>query len=258
MEMPLTLLLKEFPSLPANLDTLAVRLARGKHDTGAELYVHETGRRTAVLALGAQAFEHQDRLVDFLRHEFMHLRDMLHPDFAYAPALTLPGFNPAQQRLARERYRLLWDITIDGRLAAAGHTPSATREQHLAAFSRAFSFWPVSRQNDTFDSLWINPDPRHAQFLAIIADPRGLRQTHGPAPGASCPLCDFPTFHWADPALLTAPILHRITTEFPPWSPADGVCGRCLETYQARPPGSAPSPSAPLHFSLCTPHSALP
>ena len=65
------------------------------------------------------------RLRDYVRHEFTHLSDMLDPAFGYAPTLDLPGLNGAQQRLARERYRLLWDITIDGRLTAAGRTPMA-------------------------------------------------------------------------------------------------------------------------------------
>jgi len=52
---------------------------------------------------------------------------MLDPAFGYSPTLDLPGLNAAEQRLARERFRLLWDIAIDGRLAAAGHMPMATR-----------------------------------------------------------------------------------------------------------------------------------
>ncbi|MFO1514941.1 MAG: hypothetical protein U1F83_18880, partial [Verrucomicrobiota bacterium] len=135
--------------------------------------------------------------------------------------------------LARERYRLLWDITIDGRLTAAGHTPMLPREQHAAAFTRGYSFWPADRQAETFESLWHDPAPRHANFLALIADPRGLRDAHRPAPGASCPLCDFPTFTWADSEALRPEIAARVTAEFPTWAPEQGLCGRCLETYQA-------------------------
>ena len=172
-------------------------------------------------------------LTDFLRHEFMHLNDMLDPAFGYSPTIDLPGLNGAQQRLARERYRLLWDITIDGRLAAAGHTPMVSQAQHATAFARGYSFWPEARQQETFDALWHKARPHHAEFLGLIADPRGWRDAHRPAPGASCPLCDFPTFTWADTETLPSAIIARIKLEFSNWSPEQGLCGRCLETYEA-------------------------
>jgi hypothetical protein len=233
LEKLITDLLKEFPLLPEKLSVLAVRKTRNKNDDGAELYVNETGQRSAILALRPESFERDAALRDYVRHEFTHLSDMLDPAFGYAPTLDLPGLNGAQQRLARERYRLLWDITIDGRLAAANHTPMAAREQHAAAFARGYSFWPTDRQAEAFESLWHSAAPRHADFLALIADPRGLREAHRPAPGGSCPLCDFPTFTWADADALRPEILARVRAEFSAWSPEQGLCGRCLETYQA-------------------------
>lgn len=233
LEKHITDLLAEFPLLPAKLHMLAVRKTRNKNDDGAELYVNETGQRSAILALRPESFARDAALRDYVRHEFTHLSDMLDPAFGYAPVLDLPGLNGAQQRLARERYRLLWDITIDGRLTTAGHMPMAAREQHAAAFARGYSFWPTDRQAETFESLWRIVAPRHADFLALIADPRGLREAHRPAPGGSCPLCDFPTFTWADAGALRPEILARVTAEFSAWSAEQGLCGRCLETYQA-------------------------
>lgn len=234
LEKLLTDLLKEFPLLSEKLSVLAVRKTRGKKDDeGAELYVNEAGQCSAILALRPEAFERDVALRDYVRHEFTHLSDMLNPAFGYAPTLDLPGLNGAQQRLARERYRLLWDITIDGRLVAAGHMPIAGHEQHASAFARGYSFWPAERQAETFDSLWQNAAPCHAEFLALIADPRGLREAHRPAPGGSCPLCDFPTFAWADAGALLPGITARVVAEFPAWTPGQGLCGRCLETYQA-------------------------
>lgn len=233
LEKLITDLLKEFPLLPEKLSVLAVRKTRNKNDDGAELYVNDTGQRSAILALRPESFARDAALRDYVRHEFTHLSDMLDPAFGYAPTLDLPGLNGAQQRLARERYRLLWDITIDGRLAATGHTPMQPREQHAAAFTRGYSFWPADRQAETFESLWHNAAPRHADFLALIADPRGLREAHRPALGGACPLCDFPTFTWADSESLRPEIAARVVAEFPAWSPEQGLCGRCLETYQA-------------------------
>lgn len=233
LELPLTAVLKEFPLVREQLGALAVRKTTGKNDEGAELYVNEAKQRTGLLALRLERLTHDAALRDYLRHEFTHLHDMLNPAFGYSPVLDLPGLNAAQKRLARERYRLLWDITIDGRLVAVCHTPMATREQHAAALGRGYSFWPEQRQAETFASLWQNVSPCHAEFLALIADPRGLRDAHRPAPGASCPLCDFPTFHWADAGVLPSGMVSRITAEFPAWSPAHGLCNRCAESYEA-------------------------
>jgi hypothetical protein len=232
LEEVLTGLVKEFPLLTRMLSVLVVRKTRGKNDDGAELYVNEARQRSAIVALPPDFFERDVTLRNYLRHEFTHLSDMLRPDFGYLPTLDLPGLNSAQQRLARERYRLIWDITIDGRLSAAGHVPMATCEQHRAAFFRGYSFWPEARRTDTFDALWQNGSPAHAQFLALIADPRGLRESHGPAPGASCPLCGFPTFAWVSDGAVTTEIARTIAAQFPDWTTEQSLCTRCLETYE--------------------------
>jgi hypothetical protein len=210
-----------------------VRQTRGKIDEGAELYVNESGQRSAVLALRPDFFAGDGAVLDYLRHEFMHLSDMVDPAFGYSPSFNLPGLNGAQQRLARERYRLLWDITIDGRLADKGHSPMHPKEQHAEAFAKGYSFWPSDKRETVFQSLWQSVKPAHSEFLALIADPRGLRDSQGPAPGASCPLCDFPTFAWASADGLTAHISNRIRSEFPDWQPEHGLCARCLESYEA-------------------------
>jgi len=233
LEKLITDLLKEFPLLPEKLSVLAVRKTRNKNDDGAELYVNETGQRSAILALRPESFERDAALRDYVRHEFTHLSDMLDPAFGYAPTLELPGLNGAQQRLARERYRLLWDITIDGRLTAARHAPMQTRAQHAAAFACGYSFWPEQKQAEMFDFLWCNQAPRHEDFLALIADPRGLRDAHRPAPGASCPLCGFSTFEWGSAERFDNEVVNAILHEFPRWTLAEGACGRCAEIYGA-------------------------
>lgn len=233
LEDALTAVLQAFPVVRQQLTALAVRKATGKNDEGAELYVNAQGQRTGMLALRLERLVNEAALREYLRHEFTHLHDMLDPAFGYTPDLDLPGLNQAQRRLARERYRLLWDITIDGRLTAAGHTPMQTREQHAAAFATGYTFWDEAKRASTFSGLWQNAAPTHALFLGLIADPRGLREAHRPVPGASCPLCGFPTFAWADASSLPQGILARIGVEFAGWAPEQGLCGRCLETYES-------------------------
>jgi hypothetical protein len=232
LEQPLAEAMTAFPRLRSRLDALAVRGSRRPAEEGAELYVNEAGQRTGLLTLRPERLARDPALAAFLRHEFAHLDDMLNPDFGYSPQLDLPGLNAAQQRLARERYRLLWDITIDGRLAASGVPPMRSRAQHAQAFAGSYPFWPADQQSTVFDSLWSNASPRHAELLTLIADPRGLRDARRPAPGAACPLCAFSTFDWAEVGSLSPGLVSRIAAEFPSWSPEQGLCDHCRESYE--------------------------
>lgn len=225
-------LLKEFPLLAPSLDVLAWRKARTKNDEGAELYVGTETGRNAVVALRVERFENDALLARFLRHEFMHLNDMVDPAFVYSSELRLHGPVPTPQRVVRERYRLLWDITIDGRLRRAGREIQTGRESYETLFGNAYSFWPDTKRREVFDELWMDATPRHARLLEMASDPRGLTHAQGPIPGGSCPLCGFPTFEWADASALTAQPLNSLRAQFPDWMPEQGACKRCLEIYQ--------------------------
>lgn len=229
----------EFPLLRRALDALVFRGARIQRDEGAELYVSTENGRAGVVALRAERFDRRDELATFLRHEFAHLHDMLDPTFGYSPELHLPGKNAAQQRLVRERYRLLWDISIAGRLAALSRAALSGRNEHREALGRAFCFWPEAKRNEVFDALWVNSHPRHPDLLAMASDPRGLDSAHEPGPGAACPLCGFATFAWADTRGLLAPTITAIRAAFPQWMPDQGACRRCEGIYRivgTRPP----------------------
>ena len=224
-------LLDEYPLIVPALSTLAFRKARTKKDEAAELYVSAENGRSAVVAMRPERFERDDAVCHFLRHEFMHLSDMVDPAFGYSPALNLPALNPTQQRITRERYRLLWDITIDGRLFRAGRSINK-REHHHAIFHRAFSFWPESRRVQVFESHWDDAAPRHENLLALAADPRDLSHVSAPLPGSLCPLCQFPTFDWSGVSAMNPETLTKLRGQFPQWAPEQGVCARCVEIYE--------------------------
>lgn len=224
-------LLKEYPLLPHALTTLAFRKVRMKKDEAAELYVSAENGRSAVVGMRPERFERDEAVAAFLRHEFMHLNDMVDPAFGYSPVLNLPGLNPTQQRITRERYRVLWDITIDGRLFRAGRSASQ-HDHHLAIFNRAFSFWCEARRAQVFEAHWNDAAPRHQNLLALAADPRDLSHSEAPLPGSLCPLCQFPTFDWAAENILTSELRDRLQQRFPHWSADQGVCKRCVEVYE--------------------------
>lgn len=224
-------LVNEYPSLPGALNVLAFRQARTKNEEGAELYVTADGTRNAMTALRLERFERDDRIQRLLRHEFMHLHDMVDPGFNYSPQLHLPTRNQTQQRITRDRYRLLWDVTIDGRLTRRGHETMNRLEQHEALFDRAFSFWPEEKRRQVFAAHWNDQSPRHENIMALAADPRDLSHAQEPLPGGACPLCGFSTFEWAELANLEAAARAGIEREFPAWSPRHGACCRCAEIY---------------------------
>ena len=227
--------LDEYPLLVQGVNVLAFRQARSQGDEGAELFVNQEspgGARSAVVAIRIQQFERDAAVTNFLRHEYMHLSDMVDPAFGYSPFLQTRSPGPAQQRIARERYRLLWDISIDGRLTRADRAAVGMSEQHRAVFDRAYSFWPEDRRQKTFDSLWNDPAPRHEALLSLASDPRELSHARRPLPGAACPLCGFPTFFWADLGTLKQDTLFTLQQHFPQWLPVEGACARCVEVFQ--------------------------
>ncbi|HWQ90842.1 MAG TPA: hypothetical protein VN673_04165 [Clostridia bacterium] len=232
LEQRLLTLVREFPLLPQTLSLLGIRKARAAKEEAAELYVQDSGAATGILALRPERFLPDSRLEVFLRHELTHLHDMLDPAFGYSRQIGAAGVNPAQQRLAFERYRLLWDITIDARLADRGLTPAVGRPQHAAAFAGAYSFLPEEKRDELFDRLWQPQPPRHAWLAELACDPRGLRAVSQAVPGAACPLCSFPTFDWVLPGQVSPALTSRIQREFPAWTPDHGLCGRCLHIYQ--------------------------
>ena len=233
MEDLLTRPLTFFPLLPARLGILAFRKSRLKNDEGAELYVNAAGERSGVVCLRPERFRPGVELDAFLGHELTHLQDMVNPAFGYHTELAGIGSTPSQQRAARERYRLLWDVSIDGRLCRAGRRTVATRDARWVEFTRGFQLWPEARQAEVFNRLWTDSNPKHAELESWIAEHARLRFAAGPNAGAPCPLCGFPTFAWASVESLRAEVLDAVRREFPQWSAEQGLCRRCAEVYRA-------------------------
>jgi hypothetical protein len=224
---------RDFPLLDSALASFAFRKARARTDEGAELFVNTERERNAVAAMRAERFEDDNALCRFLNHEFMHVSDMVDPAFGYSPELALTGPARANERLVRECYRLLWDVTIDGRLHRGRLPTEGSRERRWDEFNRAFAFWSEDKRRSIFDDLWLATTPHHTTLLSLASDPRDLRTAQEPLPGAPCPLCGFSTFEWASTSTRTPEIVAAIRAEFPHWTPADGACARCAEVYKA-------------------------
>jgi hypothetical protein len=228
-----------FPLLESGLAALGIRKAAARNEEEAELYVNSDHHRHGVVALRPERFLDPEALISLMHHELTHLSDMLDPEFGYSPELSGEKAVSSFLLAPRERYRLLWDITIDGRLHRSGRLAPAGREQRREAFFNAFQFLDSSEREHTFASLWTDPAPRHSRLAELSVNPRGLQHQTGSMPGALCPLCGFPNFSWAGPGSLPENALARIHFEFPAWFPEEGICRRCAEVYTCSLPLSA-------------------
>lgn len=220
--------LAEFPLLKSKLSLLAFRKARLKKEEGAELYATAEDRK-GVVTVCPSRFIHAAGLIEFLRVELFHLHDMVSPEFAYKPLLDEARLSELQERIARERYKLLWDISIQSRLLRLKRL-SLPLDKLISQFHKAFEFWSAEKRSETLREL-CEMDPTHPRLVELCTDPKDLLSSHKPGPGAHCPLCGFSTFHWASEQDLF-PLSAAITMEFPHWTSSQGACNRCAETYQ--------------------------
>ncbi|HPA17254.1 MAG TPA: hypothetical protein PLU30_05870 [Verrucomicrobiae bacterium] len=210
-----------------------LRRVRNPVDEVAELFRNDEGMDR--VGVGIRSARIGDgSFVGFLRHELQHIHDMLDPAFGY-PAPGRPDPAP-EGNLRRDRYGLLWDISIDARLSrrfpAAPEFPRALR-RHRDAFDRTFSFLPDDERGALFLELSGGDAPRHGRLWEVACDPRRLSSTAGSRlSGAACPVCGFATFHWADERAL-AIAASGIRAEFPDWGQESGCCERCAEIYAA-------------------------
>jgi hypothetical protein len=246
--------LQEQPLIPTNTRACIVVHARGSRDEGADLFVSpggegmgETGRRTVAIRLDPHRLLSEERLLAFLRHELFHIADMLDPAFGYEPRLPKGELGPAHERLLHDRYRVLWDIYIDGRLVPKNWAPSAVRNRRLHEFTKTFPML-ADRIEVVFSRFFNGTSLTHTDLVAFAINPapfsgavpclpHSLSSSLKEAPhaGTRCPLCGFPTYGLApNPDQLPAEVVGRITTDFPAWSPPLGLCQQCADLYQAR------------------------
>lgn len=226
-----------FPELTQACVAVVFRLARGRQDEGADLYRDAQGNRRAVVALRADRVVTEPMLVGFLHHELAHLADLVSPEFGGLERSGLGSVSTArtasQERLIRERYRLLWALRIDGELTRRGLPGLGSQESRRSEFDRAFGFLSEARRSEVFDGLWQGTVATHDALLRLAADPRELEGRREPVPGAPCPLCGFAAFRWADANGLRPAALERLRCDFPNWYPHEPVCARCAEIYDA-------------------------
>ncbi|MCI0589675.1 MAG: hypothetical protein L0323_22900 [Planctomycetes bacterium] len=227
-------------------DRLLVHAVASAHEEGADLHGRpspELGREelTVVVSIRPSRFVDGEALARFLRHELRFVADLLDPTFGRSIA-------PAPDARTRDRYRLLWGISADGRSARAGLAGLRSREAWAEEFDRAFRSLPAEARAGAFGRLFDGPRPSHAAFLSLAGRPVEAMggRSEGPTAGSRCPICRFPTFEWAQPtASIPEPVVARIRAVFPEWTSERGACRECVDRYAVASTRTALVPSGP-------------
>ena len=164
-----------------------------------------------------------------LHHELTHVEDMLDPAFGYERALPASDDGPSADVILADRYRIVWDSSIDGRLVRSGLAAQGARDARWNEFSTVFAMLG-DKCSAVFERWFCGERPTHAAIVAFITMPSPDTQ------GAKrCPICRFPVAS-LDPraAHLSKAVVDAIRVEHPQWTIEHGLCLQCLDLYEAR------------------------
>lgn len=188
LDQPLRRALQEYPSLQEATQNCLVCRAEIQRVQGVDLHIAsggvsltESANRTLVIRLCAETFSDPNRLLGLLRHEFMHVSDMLDADFGYRPELAPTGTEPGRRHLFSERYRVLWNITVNGRLARRGQLLKDAEAVHRDEFEQVFSMLG-KRLDSCYRSFYDCDRPIHRSLAEFALNPVEVA-ARAPVPG---------------------------------------------------------------------------
>jgi len=230
---------------------ITIKRAINKVDEGSNVLNRVSGLPVIEMRVLASRFanpEEMEELGAFLVHEFMHARDMMDPEFDYEDAF-IPG-NPSMKNLITARFRLLWNIYVDSRLARKKIMSVMTKESRYREFDNYYRKIPEQQRRGIFEGLWLTEKLTHEELLSMATDLETLISTYIDysedfteedqeyihLQGSPCPLCKFPTYNWVDDpeSVCDEMVIEAIQIDFQDWESKDGACDRCIEVYELR------------------------
>ena len=227
-----------------------VKRGINKVDEGSNVLNRVSGNPLIEMRVLASRFsnpEEAQELDAFLIHEFMHAKDMVDPEFDYEDAF-IPG-NPSVKNLITARFRLLWNMYVDSRLARMGVVSVLPKEARYREFDNFYRKIPEKQRRGIFEGLWQTEKLTHEELLSMATDLDTLMSKYvDPGDmseeekdyihlqGSPCPLCKFPTYNWVDDpeSICDEMVIEAIQIDFPDWESKDGGCDRCIEVYELR------------------------
>jgi len=238
----------EYPDIKEKIESVHVRRATTRQNEGSN--VVDEGRKVIIRLYPEIFIEGINEIRRVIRHELMHVSDMMNKEFNYNVNEEFSP-SPMEERIMRDRYRLFWDISVDGRLVNKGLETTATRDERKREFDSFFSKIPEDSRDLIFTKMWVAEEPMAHdtmvelskdtnKVLALAAGGRSSEELIedtkklGPLPGTTCTLCGFPSFDWVEEAAEDEDIVKILKEDFPDWEPQDGVCSRCAEYYKVK------------------------
>ncbi|MHC4267670.1 MAG: hypothetical protein ACYSTS_04320 [Planctomycetota bacterium] len=238
----------EYPDIEEKIKEVHVRRATTKQNEGSN--VVDEGTKVIIRLYPELFIEGSNEIRMVIRHELKHVSDMMNSKFGYDVNEDF-GRSPMEERIIRDRYRLFWDISVDGRLTNTGLETIASREERKKEFDSFFSKIPEETRDLIFDKIWNAEEPMShnrmvelskdtTKVLALAAGSRSVDELVaetkelGPIPGTTCPLCGFPSFDWVEEVANDEETAKVINEEYSEWKPQDGVCSRCAEYYKIK------------------------
>lgn len=246
-------LIAERPLITEHVGRGVVREAARAKLESAELFVRRAGagssasRRTLVIQVCPQSLVESERFALRMRRELLHVSDMLDERFGYTRDTVAPGAPGARQSLLRDRYRVLWDIYVEGRLSREGLGDTSMAEGVRRSLLHVLAACDPRAVDGAFGKVFELPTLTHDDLLAWARDPAllfpacvvpqasaGAAEHRQVNPGEPCPLCGFPTHDWFDfGADADCTVINAIQRNHAGWSSQDGVCRQCAEMCAA-------------------------
>jgi hypothetical protein len=233
--------LTEFAEIKDKIASVLIGKAFTERDEAAEL---SPDCRNLGVKIRPRRFLDRPVLLRQMRHELMHVSDMLAEEFAYAYEGSLRVSSPMEESIVRDRYGLIWDIHVDGRLARQGKETVLGRDGRAREFGAVYAKIPAPQREAIFANLWQAESLTHHDILGMAHDAREVLARAGDAlddtahekillSGSPCPLCRFPTYTWTEDLREQLPkdTLKLIQEDYPGWEPEEAACERCLEAY---------------------------
>lgn len=238
-------LLAERPEIFIPIGRCMVREAARVKDESAELLVKKTdaattpAQRTLMVQVYPRSLIEPAGLIDRLRRDLYHVADMLDARFGYKPR-AIKGLAP-RQNLVRDRYHILWNVYIEGRLHREDKSSEKITRGLEMMFARVLGDELGPEAPQAYQRLFGAAELGHGQLFSWASDPcRLLRDggkedgDRGPVPGKSCPLCGFPTYDWFEfSGDQAAAATRSIGLAYVGWSPRQGACRQCAELFIA-------------------------
>jgi hypothetical protein len=247
---PVQQVFKLWPILITSTHRCLFIKAQSTREMGADLYLARVkrdrpelsrGDRVIVVRLTPELLCQSPRFLTFLQREMLHVVDMLDPHFGYEPGFPKGPLGP-YHRVLQERYKILWDVTVDGRLCKKGWLPTSVRETHKMLFSRTFPSLQGEKLENLFSYFFDHGPHTHQELLSFAENPekgfdgtRDIGNSYSVPPSKGwCALCQFPSFQLINAVDFSVDLLAQIQQEHPTWNPKKPICRQCKDLYEAR------------------------